>query len=89
VAASPSVLLLDEPAAGLSAVESEELGRLVRWLAHDVGLAILMIEHDVNLVLTVCDRVAVLDFGRLIAVGPPADIAQDAAVVSAYLGAPA
>ena len=63
VAASPSVLLLDEPAAGLAAIETEELGRLVRWLAHDVGLAVLMIEHDVGLVLSVCDRVAVLDFG--------------------------
>ena len=67
------MLLLDEPAAGLAAVETEELGRLVRWLAHDVGLAVLMIEHDVGLVLSVCDRVAVLDFGRLIALGPPAD----------------
>jgi ABC-type branched-subunit amino acid transport system ATPase component/ABC-type branched-subunit amino acid transport system permease subunit len=89
VAASPAVLLLDEPAAGLAAVETEELGRLVRWLAHDVGLAVLMIEHDVNLVLSTCDRVAVLDFGRRIALGTPAEIARDPAVVSAYLGAPA
>jgi sulfate-transporting ATPase len=89
VAASPAVLLLDEPAAGLSAVESEELGRLVRWLAHDVGLAVLMIEHDVNLVLSICDRVAVLDFGRLIALDTPAAVASDPAVVAAYLGTPA
>ena len=89
VAASPSVLLLDEPAAGLAAVETEELGRLVRWLAHDVGLAVLMIEHDVGLVLSVCDRVAVLDFGRLIALGPPREIGQDPTVVAAYLGTPA
>ena len=89
VAASPSVLLLDEPAAGLTGIETEELGRLVRWLAHDVGLAVLMIEHDVGLVLSVCDRVAVLDFGRIIALGPPAAIAEDPAVVAAYLGAPA
>jgi ABC-type branched-subunit amino acid transport system ATPase component/ABC-type branched-subunit amino acid transport system permease subunit len=89
VAASPSVLLLDEPAAGLTGIETEELGRLVRWLAHDVGLAVLMIEHDVGLVLSVCDRVAVLDFGRLIALGPPAAIAEDPAVVAAYLGVPA
>src|SRR4029079_5970777 len=60
VAASPAVLLLDEPAAGLTSGESEELGRLVRWLAHDVGLAVLLIEHDVGLVLSTCDRVAVL-----------------------------
>ena len=89
VAASPSVLLLDEPAAGLSAVETEELGRLVRWLAHEVGLAILLIEHDVGLVLSICDRVAVLDFGRLIALGTPDDVANDSAVIAAYLGAPA
>ena len=89
VAASPSVLLLDEPAAGLAAIETEELGRLVRWLAHDVGLAVLMIEHDVGLVLSVCDRVAVLDFGAVIALGSPAEIAEDPAVIAAYLGAPA
>jgi ABC-type branched-subunit amino acid transport system ATPase component/ABC-type branched-subunit amino acid transport system permease subunit len=89
VAASPAVLLLDEPAAGLAAVETEELGRLVRWLAHDVGLAVLMIEHDVNLVLSVCDRVAVLDFGRLIALDSPAAIAADPVVIAAYLGTPA
>ncbi|MET0726742.1 MAG: ATP-binding cassette domain-containing protein [Acidimicrobiales bacterium] len=89
VAASPTVLLLDEPAAGLAGVETEELGRLVRWLAHDVGLAVLMIEHDVGLVLSVCDRVAVLDFGQLIALGPPEAVSQDPAVVAAYLGTPA
>ncbi len=89
VAASPSVLLLDEPAAGLAAIETEELGRLVRWLAHDVGLAVLMIEHDVGLVLSVCDRVAVLDFGAVIALGSPSAIAEEPAVIAAYLGAPA
>jgi ABC-type branched-subunit amino acid transport system ATPase component/ABC-type branched-subunit amino acid transport system permease subunit len=88
VAAAPSVLLLDEPAAGLTSVESEELGRLVRWLAHDVGLAILLIEHDVGLVLRTCDRIAVLDFGHLIASGAPDAVAQDPTVVAAYLGAP-
>ena len=76
VAAAPSVLLLDEPAAGLAAIETEELGRLVRWLAHDVGLAVLLIEHDVGLVLSTCDRVAVLDFGRLIALDAPDVIAN-------------
>jgi len=86
VAASPAVLLLDEPAAGLSAGETAELGQLVRWLAHEVGLAVLLIEHDVSLVMSVCDRVAVLDFGRLIAVGPPEDVSRDPAVVAAYLG---
>jgi len=88
VAAAPAVLLLDEPAAGLAAIETEELGRLVRWLAHDVGLAVLLIEHDVGLVLSTCDRVAVLDFGRLIALGTPDVIAQDPNVITAYLGTP-
>jgi ABC-type branched-subunit amino acid transport system ATPase component len=89
VAAAPSVLLLDEPAAGLTAIETEELGRLVRKLAHETGLAVLMIEHDVSLVLSVCDRVTVLDFGRVIATGTPAEITANPAVVAAYLGAPA
>ena len=63
VAAGPSVLLLDEPAAGLGDRETEELGRLVRHLADEWGLAVLMVEHDVALVLRVCDRVTVLDEG--------------------------
>jgi sulfate-transporting ATPase len=89
VAASPRVLLLDEPAAGLSGSEGDELGAIVRRLAHEAGLAVLLIEHDVGLVMTTCDRIAVLDFGRLIALGPPAEIAADEAVVAAYLGTPA
>ena len=69
VAAEPSVLLLDEPAAGLGDQETAELGRLVRRLADEWGMAVLLVEHDVSLVLGVCDRVAVLDFGRVIARG--------------------
>jgi sulfate-transporting ATPase len=88
VAASPKVLLLDEPAAGLSGPEGDELGHLVRRLAHEVGLAVLLIEHDVGLVMATCDRVAVLDFGRLIALGTPAEVTIDDAVVAAYLGTP-
>ncbi len=89
VAAAPRVLLLDEPAAGLSEGEGRELGALVRRLAHEAGLAVLLIEHDVGLVMSTCDRIAVLDFGRLIAVGTPAEVAADEAVVTAYLGTPA
>ena len=88
IAASPSVLLLDEPAAGLSTAESAELGRAIRRLASELGLAVLLIEHDVGLVLSTCDRVAVLDFGRLIALGTPAEVAADQAVITAYLGEP-
>jgi sulfate-transporting ATPase len=88
MAASPSVVLLDEPAAGLSTVESAELGRMIRRLASELGLAVLLIEHDVGLVLSTSDRVAVLDFGRLIALGTPEEVAADRAVIAAYLGEP-
>jgi len=86
---TPRMLLLDEPAAGLSGPEGDELGHLVRRLAHEIGLAVLLIEHDVRLVMATCDRVAVLDFGRLIALGTPAEVTADEAVVAAYLGTPA
>jgi len=86
VAAAPSVLLLDEPAAGLSEQETEELGHLVRKLADDWGMAVLLVEHDVSLVLRVCDRVSVLDFGHLIAEGAPATVGTDPTVIAAYLG---
>jgi sulfate-transporting ATPase len=88
VAAEPSVLLLDEPAAGLGDQDTAELGRLVRRLADDWGLAVLLVEHDVSLVLDVCDRVAVLEFGRVIAEDAPAAVAGDPVVVTAYLGEP-
>ena len=71
VAMHPSVLLLDEPAAGLSSTESAELARVVRRLADDWGMAILVVEHDMNFVMGVCDQVVVLDFGKLIARAHP------------------
>ncbi len=86
VASSPSVLLLDEPAAGLDETESAELGRLVRRLADEWGMGVLLIEHDVALVLETADRVVVLDFGHKIAEGAPAEIRRDPAVRRAYLG---
>jgi sulfate-transporting ATPase len=86
VAMRPSVLLLDEPAAGLDDAETEELGRLIVRLANEWGLAVLLVEHDVSLVLSVCDRVAVLDQGKQLASGTPSEITEDPAVISAYLG---
>jgi len=86
VAMHPSVLLLDEPAAGLSATESAELAEVVRRLAEDWGMAVLVVEHDMNFVMEVCDEVMVLDFGRLIAAGPPEEVQSDPAVIAAYLG---
>ena len=88
VASEPSILLLDEPAAGLDAHETAELGALLRRLATEWGFGILLVEHDVGLVLEVCDRVVAIDFGRPLAEGTPAEIAASEAVVAAYLGTP-
>lgn len=81
------VVLLDEPAAGLDTHESKEFGTELRRIA-DTGIGVLLIDHDMSLVLDVCDRVYVLDFGRVIAHGTPSEIRDDAAVIAAYLGGP-
>lgn len=86
VAMHPSILMLDEPAAGLSSSESEELAVVVRRLAEEWGMAVLVVEHDMNFVMGVCDQVMVLDFGNFIAAGPPEDIRSNPAVIAAYLG---
>ncbi len=86
VASEPSVLLLDEPAAGLDERETAELGELVGRLAKEWGLGILLVEHDVALVMSICDRIVALDFGRVIAEGTPDEIRRSDAVVAAYLG---
>ncbi|MGW1782534.1 ABC transporter ATP-binding protein [Streptomyces sp. NPDC002143] len=81
----PRVLLLDEPAAGQDAEETERFAALLRALAAD-GVAVLLVEHDMSLVMTVCDDVYVLDLGSVVAAGPPDRIQRDETVLAAYLG---
>src|SRR6202012_2317056 len=81
-----ALLLLDEPAAGLGADERQELGQAVRHLAESRGIGILLVEHDIAMVMSICARMAVLDFGRWIAEGSPAEVSADEAVIRAYLG---
>ncbi len=85
LAAEPRVLLLDEPAAGLNPVESDRLGDLIGRI-RDQGITILMVEHDMGLTMRVCDRIVVLDRGRLLAEGAPREIQKHPDVLSAYLG---
>jgi len=86
LASEPRLLLLDEPAGGLNPTETQTLMAVIRRLRDESGLTIVVVEHDMELVMGISDRVAVLDHGRKIAEGRPHEIATDAAVVEAYLG---
>jgi branched-chain amino acid transport system ATP-binding protein len=86
LAMDPAVLLMDEPMAGMNAEEKESLARCILEARRGRDLAVVLVEHDMGVVMDLADRVAVLDFGRLIAAGSPLDIRADARVVDAYLG---
>lgn len=86
LATEPKLLLLDEPAAGMNPQETKELMEMIRWIRKEFNLSILLIEHDMDLVMGVCERIYVLEYGMKIAEGTPDEIKQNARVIEAYLG---
>ncbi len=86
LATRPRLLLLDEPAAGMNPTEKVELMRLIQFTQERFGLAVLLVEHDMKVVMGICQRIAVLEYGRKIAEGTPSEIQKDKRVIAAYLG---
>ena len=86
LATHPKLLLLDEPAAGMNPQETEELGRFIQEIKEKFGLTVFMIEHHMNLVMGISDRIYVIDFGKQIAEGTPKEVRDNPAVIAAYLG---
>jgi ABC-type branched-subunit amino acid transport system ATPase component len=87
IASNPLVVLLDEPAAGLSELEREKLSETIKWVATELRVAVLLVEHDVSLVSKVSDRVLALDQGRVVAIGEPDQVLGDRRVIESYIGA--
>jgi branched-chain amino acid transport system ATP-binding protein len=86
LAAQPKLLLLDEPAAGMNPQETQELMKMIKWIRQEFDLTILLIEHDMSLVMNVCERIYVLEYGSIIAQGIPEEIKNNPRVIEAYLG---
>jgi ABC-type branched-subunit amino acid transport system ATPase component len=86
ISAGPAVLLLDEPAAGLNRAETEHLGQVLRQIATESAIGMLLVEHDLSIVTSICDQVVAIDFGEMIFDGSVTDAVNDAAIRSAYLG---
>ncbi len=86
LATKPKLLLLDEPAAGMNPQETQELMEMIRWIRKEFGLTILLIEHDMALVMGICERIYVLEYGEIIAEGTPKEIRENPEVIRAYLG---
>ena len=86
LAAKPKLLLLDEPAAGMNPQETRELMEMISWIRKEFGLTVLLIEHDMSLVMGICERIYVLEYGMIIATGTPQEIQRNPEVIRAYLG---